>query len=249
MIYVKYSPGASGNFICTVLASLKENHSKLEYGNPQKILHLWEGSFDKNILSKAVYDFDIINCNMDTDNQISENFYKDFKVVFVRVNDSFIEYRLNNIYKCPPQYMEQSNKEAHIRFKNSNVPVASDEAERMRRLKRGLEQNHVIYDDRDIVFDFGNLYREKEIWINSFKKLFSSLSLEYIDFEFWHNDFINSQKLIIEKADKIKKCVENKSFDNELTENEKGIVIGEFCNQQGIDEYSDTFDQLYKQFS
>ena len=249
MIYVKYSPGASGNFICTVLANLKENDSKLEYGNSQKILHLYKGSFDKSILSKAIYDFDIVNCNLDVDNQISENFYKDFKVIFVRVNGSFVEYRLNNIYKCPPHYLEQSNKEAHIRFENSNFPVASDEAERMRRLKRGVEQAHVIYDSRDIVFDFSNLYREKEIWISSFQKLLHSLSLENVNLEFWYNDFIHSQKFIIERTAKIRKSVENKLFDEDLTENEKGIVVGEFCNREGINEYGDTFDRLYNQFS
>ena len=247
-IFVKFSPGACGNFISTVLINLQTNQLRLEYSHPE-ILHL--GPRDIRGLTYPYLPYRIINCNDDPDNRFTESFYREFCVIFVRVCDRFTEYRLNNIHKCSPEILAQSNQAAVTRWPNSPHPVAADEAERIRRLARGLEQTHVRSDPQDrAIYDFHHLYADRTEWIRAFQDLSDRVGqpLSEQTGDFWYQDFRLSQRPILDRAEQIRQSVQAGRFRPDLSENERGIVLGEFCVQERIWTYGDTLDRLYLEF-
>ena len=180
-----------------------------------------------------------------------ENFLyseENLEFVYIELDSHFIEYRLNYIAKMP-DWHKKSNESALAHWRNYSHPIASNDARRIVRLHKQLEQQ-VKKKTNDLIFKFGNFYLEKDSWINEFlflsKKLNLDLSNDY--FSVWYDKFRLGQKTIIERASQLRECIKNKKFINDLTENEKGIIIGYEAIAQNQDDPS-FFDQTYNEFS
>jgi len=251
MIIVKYPPGALGNFLCSVLINLQSNSKNMDYGKDIKedILHVW--NFDSHSLIKSKKNYKIISCNYDLSKEYFEKYYNnEYQIIFINCVNYFIEYRLNFLHKCPPYFSEEQNKFAmENSWKGFNHPIACDEARRIFRLYQGYEQNHVSLDSRDIIFNFGDFYLEKlEEWENSLLILGEKLKIHIKNLDFWFNNFKYTQKFILDKASKIKQSIKENKFCFGLSENEKGIVLGEYCFLNKIDD-NKKFDKIYDNFS
>jgi hypothetical protein len=249
MIFVKYPPGALGNFLCTILINLKTNSLNMDYGinGTKDILHLYDLK-SHNTIDKNKYR--IISCNNDISKEFFQKYYNDNnQMVFIKLTSHFIEYRLNFIHKVPRYWSEEQNEIAiKERWKGFEHPVACDGARRIFRLYQHLEQNHVNCDERDIIFNFENFYTEDlKIWIDSLTILFDKLRLQSQDLEYWYYNFRQTQKPIIDKAKQIRDSIENNKFLYNFNEEEKGIIIGEHCYRNNIND-NRAFDEIYNDF-
>tara|TARA_R110000868_G_scaffold75699_1_gene218329 strand:+ start:135 stop:908 length:774 start_codon:yes stop_codon:yes gene_type:complete len=256
MILVRYTPGSLGNFFSSVLINFKKNSNFLDYGgnkinsNSQNILHLydeldWEA--EQRIKKR---DYKIVNCNYAVSDNLLEQFVKNkYQIIFIELKSNFIEYRLNYLYKHDPKYLKNSNdifKKYHKRV--FSYPDASYEAIRIFRLYQNVEQLQVKKLKDDIVFDFSNFYiKPFKSWKINFIELGKKINYEIADLDFWYESFQGTQKPILIKTAQIKESIKEKKFLFNFSENEKGIVLGEYCLHNSIEE--NRFDEIYNKFS
>jgi hypothetical protein len=251
MICVKYEAACLGNFLCHVLIG-RNPIAEFDYGlkNNEEVLHTGSYHSADDLKFKKVYNekkFKIISHN----SAEFENFLygeENLKFLYIELDSHFIEYRLNYIAKMP-DWHKKSNELALEYWRNHSHPIASNEARRIVRLHKQLEQV-IKKKPNDLIFKFRNFYLEKDTWINEFlslsEKLNLDLSSDYLSV--WYHKFRFGQKTILEKALQIRECIKNKKFRNDLTENEKGIIIGYEAMLQNQDDPS-FFDQTYNEFS
>ncbi len=233
MIIVKFQAGALGHFLCCVLHKDLKPFSVEDYGEvtQDKILHT--GSyhsgeyerFQKNLNSKK-YHF-ISHNNAQLESWILE--IKDADSIFIDLKSNFVEYRLNYIFKMP-EWNDKMNQYALTKsWKDYEHPVAYDDARRIFRLHKNLEQQVKPDESKDIIFNFNNFYIADEgIWVNEMKHLIDKIDVKISRDELtsWHKNFKQGQSNIIERAKILYDCIDSRKFVSGLTENEKGIIIG-----------------------
>ena len=233
MIIVKFQAGALGHFLCCVLHKDLKPFSVEDYGEvtQDKILHT--GSyhsgeyerFQKNLNSKK-YHF-ISHNNAQLESWILET--KDADSIFIDLKSNFVEYRLNYIFKMP-EWNDKMNQYALTKsWKDYEHPVAYDDARRIFRLHKNLEQQVKPDESKDIIFNFNNFYIADEgIWVNEMKHLIDKIDVKISRDELtsWHKNFKQGQSNIIERAKILYDCIDSRKFVSGLTENEKGIIIG-----------------------
>ena len=233
MIIVKFQAGALGHFLCCVLHKDLKPFSVEDYGEvtQDKILHT--GSyhsgeyerFQKNLNSKK-YHF-ISHNNAQLESWILE--IKDADSIFIDLKSNFVEYRLNYIFKMP-EWNDKMNQYALTKsWKDYEHPVAYDDARRIFRLHKNLEQQVKPDESKDIIFNFNNFYIADEgIWVNEMKHLIDKIDVKISrdELKLWHKNFKQGQSNIIERAKILYDCIDSRKFVSGLTENEKGIIIG-----------------------
>jgi hypothetical protein len=166
------------------------------------------------------------------------------------LDSNFVEYRLNYIYKLPAWNKKLNDYAVNHSWKNFQNPMAYDDARRIVRLHQKVEQQ-IKSSENDIQFRFANFYIENEnMWVENFTKIAQLLSIKLNSdcLAKWFKCFQIGQKAVIERANLIYKCIENKNFDASLNENEKGIVIGYEAVKNNNDDPA-YFEQKYYEFT
>ena len=256
MIFLKYVSGCFGNFLCSVLIDLKRDDHPLEF-NHENILHigrphhLTDDEWKQTVTNPRQKNYKIVNCdNTQKDSDLDYFYENNFKTIFVELSDRFIEYRLNHYQKVPLE--EHWVKERQVIIDQSwggfKHPNACDEARRIIRLYEGKEQTNIRLDPRDIIFNFGDLYLAKKDWQDSLITLGKQLDQPILDLDYWYDLFQITQAPIIKRAEELREAISIKKFGIDFSEEEKGIVIGEYCYSKKIDD-NRAFDQIYDDFS
>lgn len=255
MIIVKFQSGALGNFLSCVLHKEIKPVAKIDYGRIEegKILHTgsYEGPQDKRFQrALASYDFPVMSHN----NPVFESYVKnlsDTKNIFIDLDSNFVEYRLNYIYKMPDWNKMLNDCAITKSWKHFDRPVAYDNARRIVRLHQNKEQQIKMCVDKDLSFSFENFYIKDEThWINTFKKLCEQVEVEITKDELsdWFRCFNDGQSPIIKRAGVLYDCISKRKFVDDLSEEEKGIVIGYDSVSANKDDAT-YFQRCYETFS
>ena len=256
MIFLKYVSGCFGNFLCSVLISLKRDDHPLEF-NHKDILHigrphhLTDDEWKQMVINPTQKNYKIVSCDNTLKDSDLDYFYENnFKTIFVELSDRFVEYRLNHYRKVSLEEHWVKERQVIIdqHWGGFKHPHACDEARRIFRLYQGIEQTNIRLDPRDIIFRFADLYQTKEDWKDSFHTLGKQLNQPISDIDYWYDVFQITQKPIIQRAKELRKAMSIKKFGINFSEEEKGIVIGEYCYSKKLDD-NRAFDEIYDEFS
>lgn len=253
MFIIKFNSGSLGHFLASIILKLNPRVT-LNYGSYVNSFVLHTGAYTNpdDILFKKRLKTNY--CCITHNNPYFEDWiynFKNAKNIFIDLDSNFIEYRLNYIFKMPDWNKKLNNYAITNSWKNFKNPVACDDARRIVRLHKGLEQKIKCNINEDIVFKFKNFYVEDmNTWIENLielgKKLLISCDKNYLQRCF--ECFEVGQKPIIERAKLLYECIETKKFTINLNENEKGIIIGYNAVKNNIDDPA-YFIQKYYEFS
>jgi len=252
MVIVRFNSGSLGHFLSYVLIGKLVHQDVFDYGgyNSGEVFHTGAWETEKVSLSQHLSEANyqaITHNNPIFDQQIEDLRTPHNKFVFIDVNGSFIEYRLNYLTKVSLYAQKQNEFAVNVSWKNFEHPVACDEARRSWRLRRQQEQM-IKQREGDTIFDFSNFYIiDKNSWIQKIDSLSQTISVPVKHLDKWYQNFMHGQQTVIKKAGQIRQAVKDKRFPEEFNENEKGIIVGEYCCENGIDD-NHAFDRVYNSF-
>ena len=247
MIIVKYHAGTLGSFLCSVLHKDIKPFSVIEYGNVTKDKILHTGGFHSE-------EYELFQKKLNSNNAQLESWIsqiKDAKTIYIDLKSNFVEYRLNFIVKLSEVNNKMNQYAVTKSWKDYEHPIAFDDAYRISRLDQNIEQQHKPNASKDIIFNFKNFYiADEEKWIYKMEELIAKIGANTTSDELslWYKYFRQGQSNIIERSKLLYDCINSKKFVSDLTENEKGIIIG-YCAVANDNSTPEYFNEVYKSFS
>ena len=252
MIVIRFNSGSLGHFLSYILIGKLLPPDVFDYGgyNKNEVFHTgaWETAEHDLTKNFAISKYPAVTHNNPLfDDQIEKLRTANNQFVFIDTNGCYIEYRLNYLAKVNLYAEKQNTFAKNISWKNFAHPVACDEARRSWRLRRQEEQM-IKKRKGDVVFAFENFYiQDKVEWMQNLERLSIDINVPIKNLHMWYDNFFQGQKTVIEKAHKIRQAVRGRYFLKEFNDNEKGIVLGEYCCENGIDD-NNAFDDVYDVF-